>query len=228
MSTSGKKKPQAAPKVEGQRKRLPPEERERQIVARAIEYFASEGFSGSTHDLAKEIGITQPLLYRYFPSKQALIERVYQEVYASRWNPEWETLLVDRSIDLAERLKLYSRDYANSILSRNWIRIFIFAGLADQGIHTRYLELLRKRIFLPILREVAFAYDVQEPVTAKDRDEALERIWGWHSSIFYLGVRKWVYGIPLPKDLTELLDQRVDFFLHGFPATLPSKRRAKA
>ena len=211
----------AKPKV--RTARLPPEQREQQIVERAIRYFAANGFSGSTRELANELGITQPLLYRYFPSKQALIDRVYREVYASRWNPDWDDMLVDRSQPLAERLRVYSRDYAHSILHHDWVRIFIFAGLAEQGINTRYLDLLRRRIFLPILHEMIHEYDLPAPKNETEQEELLEQIWGWHSSIFYLGVRKWVYGFPIPKDLDRLVDQRVEAFLHGVPSLLRKK-----
>src|SRR5450830_1619911 len=73
----------AAPKVVA--RRLAPEEREQQILSKAIRYFAAHGFSASTRDLAREIGVTQPLLYRYFPNKQALVDRVFEEVYLARW-----------------------------------------------------------------------------------------------------------------------------------------------
>ncbi|KCV36277.1 TetR/AcrR family transcriptional regulator, partial [Bordetella bronchiseptica] len=62
-------------------RRLQPQEREQQIVEKAIEHFTKNGFEGSTRELAKQIGVTQPLLYRYFSSKEALIERVYAEVF---------------------------------------------------------------------------------------------------------------------------------------------------
>jgi hypothetical protein len=34
-----------------------------------------------TRDLARRLGVTQPLLYRYFPSKDDLIKEVYRTVY---------------------------------------------------------------------------------------------------------------------------------------------------
>lgn len=63
------------------RPRLSKEEREQQIVRKAIELFAERGFSGSTHDIARALGITQPLLYNYFPTREALVDRVYDEVF---------------------------------------------------------------------------------------------------------------------------------------------------
>ncbi len=47
---------------------MTPDVRERQIVDKAIEHFSTHGFSGSTRELARKIGVTQPLLYRYFSS----------------------------------------------------------------------------------------------------------------------------------------------------------------
>src|SRR3954466_15055495 len=86
------------------RQRLPPADRERQIIEGAIAYFAEAGFSGQTRELSKRLGIPRPLLYRYFENKQALIDRVYQTVFAGRWDPSWIGLLQDRSLPLRERL----------------------------------------------------------------------------------------------------------------------------
>jgi AcrR family transcriptional regulator len=47
-------------------RRLSPEEREQQIVEKAIQHFTRNGFGGSTRELARQIGVTQPLLYRFF------------------------------------------------------------------------------------------------------------------------------------------------------------------
>jgi AcrR family transcriptional regulator len=80
-------------KSKSARKRLQPFDRERLIVEAAVRFFAENGFEGQTRKLAASLGITQPLLYRYFPSKEALIERVYQEVFIGRWNPDWEAWL---------------------------------------------------------------------------------------------------------------------------------------
>ncbi|WP_206995458.1 TetR/AcrR family transcriptional regulator [Trinickia mobilis] len=199
-------------------RRMAPEEREQQIVDKAIEHFAIHGFSGSTRELAKQIGVTQPLLYRYFPSKEALIDRVYNEVY--RWDPDWERLIADRSLPLPERLCSLYKAYSHVILRREWIRTFIFAGLTRQGINTRYLHKLRERIFRPVMNEIRDAYDLPPPATPAAQEAELELIWSLHASIFYVGMRKWVYGLPVPKDLDAHVERQVDAFLNGAPAAL--------
>ncbi|MBN3786417.1 TetR/AcrR family transcriptional regulator [Burkholderia sp. Ac-20353] len=203
-------------------RRLAPEEREQQIVAKAIEHFATHGFSGSTRELAREIGVTQPLLYRYFPSKDALIDRVYSEIY--KWDPTWEKQISDRSIPLQERLSAFYQSYADTILQREWIRTFIFAGLSREGINTKYLGKLRERVFLPVLRELRAAYDIPAPTNKAQLEAEIELVWNLHASIFYIGVRKWVYGLSVPEDLDALVNRQVDVFLNGTPATMKKMR----
>jgi AcrR family transcriptional regulator len=199
-------------------RRMVPEEREQQIVDKAVDHFATHGFSGSTRELAKQIGVTQPLLYRYFPSKEALIDRVYSEVY--RWDPAWEKLIADRAIPLQDRLCTLYKAYSHVILKREWIRTFIFAGLTREGINTRYLDKLRERIFTPVMRELREAYGLPAPRTHDAKEAELELIWSLHASIFYIGMRQWVYGLPVPKDLDLHVERQVDAFLNGTPAVL--------
>src|SRR5260221_11389390 len=79
------------------RRRLDPEDREREIVDGAVAFFAEVGFDGGLRDLAKRLGITHQNLFRYFPTKEALIEAAFKEVYLGGWQSEWETVLDDSS-----------------------------------------------------------------------------------------------------------------------------------
>lgn len=199
-------------------RRLAPAAREQQIVERAIDHFATYGFAGSTRELAKQIGVTQPLLYRYFPSKEALVDRVYREIY--QWNPEWERLIADRSIPLRERLHRLYHDYAQVILRREWIRTFIFAGLTREGINTRYLDRLRERVFRPVMSELRLSNGFAEPATTEERESDMELIWSLHAGIFYIGMRQWVYGLPVPDDIDAHVGRLVDMFIAGAPTVL--------
>ncbi|WP_429253588.1 TetR/AcrR family transcriptional regulator [Paraburkholderia sp. GAS333] len=199
-------------------RRLAPEIRERQIVQKAVDHFATHGFSGSTRELARQLGVTQPLLYRYFPSKEALIDRVYEEVY--QWDTSWEHLIKDRSIPIQQRMVQFYSLYSKVILRREWIRIFIFAGLTREGINSKYLARLRERVFLPVMAEIRSAYDLPAPTGARQREIDLELIWSLHASIFYLGVRKWIYGLPVKEDVDDHIARQIDAFLNGVPDAL--------
>jgi AcrR family transcriptional regulator len=58
-----------AKRARAKQKRLSPEDRRKEFVAKATEFFSEEGFDGGTRDLARRLGVTQPLLYRYFTRK---------------------------------------------------------------------------------------------------------------------------------------------------------------
>lgn len=204
--------------VKAATRRLSPEVREKQIVQKAIEHFATCGFSGSTRELARQLDITQPLLYRYFPSKEALIDRVYDEVY--QWDASWETVIKDRSQPLQERLVRFYTSYANVILRREWIRIFVFAGLTREGINDRYLAKLRERVFIPVIAEIRHAHGLAPSSGETINEKELELIWSLHASIFYIGVRKWIYDLPVTEDIDALIEQMVDAFLNGGPHVL--------
>ena len=127
-------------------RRLLPGEREKQIVSEAIRFFSEVGFSGQTRELSRRLGITQPLLYRYFPSKRALLERVYREVFLGRWDPAWRALLEDRSRPLRARLIEFYRRYAAVVFRPEWIRLYMYAELAGTGFNRRYIDMLEKQL----------------------------------------------------------------------------------
>jgi AcrR family transcriptional regulator len=216
MARPGAAEPAAAPA----RRRLRPDERERLIVAEAVKFFAEVGFEGHTRDLARRLNITQPLLYRYFPSKDALIDRVYQEVYLNRWNPAWETLIEDRTQPLKQRLIAYYRDYARTILQPEWIRIFTFAGLKGGTLNARLLDVIRERIFTRVVREIRFDQGVTMPPEFPLTEIEYELVWGLHASIFYIGMRKWIFELPSPDDVEPVVDAKVTAFLEGVPAVM--------
>ena len=58
--------------------RLPASERRAEILRSAFPLFARHGYEGTTtRELAAAAGVTEPILYRHFPSKEALFEAVF-------------------------------------------------------------------------------------------------------------------------------------------------------
>ena len=209
-----------------------PDERERAIVAGAIEYFAERGFQGDTRELAKRLGITQPLLYRYFPDKRALIERVYQDVFLERWNPQWEVWLSDRSQPLQDRLVRFYQDYTRTIMHRDWIRLFLLSGLESVAINRRYLKMMHDRIWSRVVDEIRF--ESKRPSTKRlpASETEIELVWAVIASIFYIGVRRWVFGFGVPKNLDLVIADKIKAFLQGAPAAMAApaggRRQARA
>lgn len=174
------------------RRRLTLVEREAQILAGAIAFFSEHGFDGQMRVLATEVGVTHALLYHYFPTKQALIDRVYYEIFEGRWKPEWEQLLDDPKRSVEEKFVAFYTDYAASVLTRDFVRIFMFSGLSDRYITDRFFTLLGARLFPRLIRETrrhCGAVSRKKPGVRE-----FELLMGLHGGVFYNGVRQYVYG----------------------------------
>jgi len=206
-----KSRPRRAPPKQ---KRLSPDERRKEFVAKATEFFAEEGFAGGTRDLARRLGVTQPLLYRYFPSKDDLIKEVYRTVYLEPLDEGWDGLLADRSRPLRDRLLEFYRGYTNVIFRRKWLRIYLYSGLKGLDINRWYVGIVRDKILTRIVRECR--HDAGFPAHSKPTAPELELAWVFHSGIFYYGVRKYIYESPVLEDKEQMICNALDAFLAGY------------
>jgi AcrR family transcriptional regulator len=202
-------------------KRLSGAEREKHIVSEAVRFFAEVGFGGDTRELAQRLGVTQSLLYKYFPNKEALINRVYEEVYLGRWNPFWESVIRDRSIPLQERLTRLYIEYAKAALNRDWVRIFMFSGLRGEDINRKYLDVLRSRILEPIAIELRHELKLPPPEDIALKSSEIELVWSINARVFYFGQREWIFNVPVEDDLDTLIVQTIEHFIAGARVVLP-------
>jgi len=210
----------AAPQAAQPKLRLAPADRERQIIDGAIAYFSEAGFSGQTRELSKRLGVTQPLLYRYFASKQALIERVYQTVFEGRWNPAWIPPLCDRTVPLRERLVHFYGEYSEATYRPEWIRIYMHAGLSDPRLNRRYIQLVRRELMPVYCRELRHACGLPD-TDAEVSEQEIEFVWSLHGGIFYRAMRQHVYKTRINVDFMTHVAFVVDNFLAGAQSTYP-------
>jgi AcrR family transcriptional regulator len=210
-------------------RRLDPDARREQIIAAAIAYFAEVGFGGTTRDLAARIGITQALLYRYFASKADLAEAVFERVYLDRLDPRWIADIRDRTVPLEQRLSRFYRQYGAAIFSYEWMRIFMWAGLAGERLNRRYLTRLGDRLLAPMREEIA--------ADPRHRAPDIEEMWALHGSVVYIGIRRFIYQLPTPAEDGPVIERTVGNFLRalrraeaepGRAAPRPAAKRGRA
>lgn len=205
-------KPSASP-ARARKKRLSPEERRGDFIRKAAEFFAEEGFDGGTRELAAKLGVTQPLLYRYFPSKDDLIREVFRSVFLDRWNADWDTLLGDRDLPIRTRLESFYRSYTDAIFSREWLRIYLFAGLKGLSLNSAYVEAVQEKILTRII--VEYRHEAGLPPMDEPEPAELELAWHLHGGIFYYGVRKHIYGLTVLENKDRVIANALDVFLEG-------------
>ena len=218
---AGKRAAQFDAATDAPRRRYGREERRRRLIEGAATFFADAGLDAPTRDIAAALGVSQGLLYKYFDGKDALREAVYEHVFRDRWQADWDTLLADASMPLRDRLIRFYSAYAAGF-TYTGMRLFMLAGLTSRGLAGRYSFPLTDRIFRPVigaLRTAAALPGFDE--TAMTRGER-ELAMALHGGIAFLGIRKHVYQMPLPDDLSDLVELQVDLFLAGAPAALAS------
>jgi AcrR family transcriptional regulator len=199
-------------------RRLSPTDRRRQILEAAITYFSEVGFDGATRTLADRLGVTQPLIYRYFPSKDALIKAVYEEVYEGRWRQEWLQLLGRRDMPLRDRLIAFYERYTDIIFQPEWMRIYLFSGLRGLEINRWWIAFLEDHVLVRVCTEFRHELGLAPPDSVPITPEELELYWLFHGGIFYYGMRRHVYLIEPHVELKPFIALSVDSFLDGFPA----------
>ena len=67
-----------------------PEVRRQEILKAALDLFCEKGYEGaSIADLARRLGISQGLCYRYFPSKRALLDCAVDQYAQQQADPAY-------------------------------------------------------------------------------------------------------------------------------------------
>jgi len=213
------------------RRRMDAREREQQIVDGAAEFFARRGLDAQMRELAAELGIAHTLLYHYFPNKRSLIERVYEQTIAGRWQARWETLLDDPGQPVANKLHGFYREYLPAILTPERLRILVHSGLSDGLIPTRYFALVREKLFPRLLREARRSAGSLSRARATPREDAA--IMGFHGGLIYhLCIWPLVYqqsfaGQDDPAMVDTFIRDRIRGFLAQAPDLGPARSRSR-
>jgi AcrR family transcriptional regulator len=145
------------------RQRMPAAERREMVLEAAVGEFAAHGLAGtSTEDVARQAGISQPYLFRLFPTKKALflalVERCFRRV-----EDTFVTAAADRTGDQA--LEAMADAYERLLDDRTMLRLQMqaYAACDDPEIrevtragYKKLWELTERLTGLPFQRVVDF------------------------------------------------------------------------
>ncbi len=107
--------------IERSTKRLPAAKRRRSILNAALTVLSHEGYAGmTTARVARKVGVSEPILYRHFSSKRAILRALLDEVIARMTTAFRE--LIEGETDPVAALRRICRAYPE--LSRRYGREF--------------------------------------------------------------------------------------------------------
>lgn len=210
-------------------------DREQMIIEEAVKYFSEVGIEGQTRDLAKRLGVTQPLIFKYFGTKDELLERIYQELVQKRWRQDSFAALRDRTRPLVERILEFYTAYTGAISPAEW-RLFYYFARRRMELRKRYFRGSHGDIFRTVCAEVRAATGLPPPEEVPISRLEEEVAWALHGSINFIFVRDFVYNTPPAGSHQDLLRLHVEMFVRGAPAAIacilnaekPAKQARKA
>ena len=199
--------------------RMPAAERREQILSMAFNFFAEYGLTAQTRALAEACGVSQRLLYSQFPNKSALINAVYDKEIAGVFKAIWFVQLRDRGKSMEQRLNDFYREYFGTVLTRRWMRLFLYASLAEAEMAPTYIASIIMQLLEIVVEEAAREAGLQAP---EDHAQGQEIGWILHGAVSHLAIRRHIYRDKTPLDVDKVIALQVKSFLGGLRAILPT------
>jgi AcrR family transcriptional regulator len=121
--------------------RMTAEDRRGQILRGAMELFAEKGFRGATtREIARHLGISEALMFKYFPSKEAL----YRAIIQKKTDGSEEMFFPKEAIQAKDDRQVF-RSVASYLISKNsedptFMRLIQYGALEGHELSRIFFE----------------------------------------------------------------------------------------
>ena len=121
--------------------RMTAEDRRGQILRGAMELFAEKGFRGATtREIARHLGISEALMFKYFPSKEAL----YRAIIQKRTDGTEEMFFPKEAIQAKDDRQVFGA-IASNLIARNtedptFMRLILYSALEGHELSRIFFE----------------------------------------------------------------------------------------
>lgn len=207
--------------------RLQAEDRRAMILFEAATLFAAHGFTASTNDLADRMGVRKTLLYRYFSSKEGLIEEVLKAFLNTSWLSYFSDIVADRTIPLEERLIASFTSMLETEQEKS-LRLLIRSMLDGIELPQGFFNEFDKKLILPIIIELRHIHNLTDIGSLPLMDSERELALGLYGSLFFYSIRRHIYKTKICDDQTALIKMYVEQFLTGTSKSLVALHQSNA
>jgi len=141
-----------------------PDTRKQEILIGALQVFARKGYDKTTiSDIAKELGISQGLCYRYYESKEAIYDAALEEYADYIVNSNLERFRNDDR-SFKEKIQVFSGNVAEyrKPESENELLYSLFHGEKSQKMHDQLMMKTASKLVPHIRKELQMAVEKGE------------------------------------------------------------------
>ncbi len=195
-------------------KRLASNARREQILEGATRLFAEKGFRGTkTREIAQELSISEALVYRHFPSKEAL----YRAIIEKRIHGSEEILFPRKAVQAKDDHEVF-RNIALHLIRKNtadptFLRLVLFSALEGNELSRIFFDTYA----LANLRVLADYISQRVDEKAFRKVDPLLAARAFLGMVMHHIIARTIYGAKTSRDASSegTADALVDFFLSG-------------
>jgi AcrR family transcriptional regulator len=188
--------------------RLSAEERRQALVDAALRVFHTTSYAGATTaEIAREAGVSEPILYRHFPSKRALyvacLEQSWEQL-RSAWIAARTGAAPDQWLQAVSNATIALADGGTVLPPTLWLQAFAEAGHDDEirGAIRRVMREVHDTVAATIARAQ------REQAVDPERDPSTEA-WNVVASLLLHTVSRRVGGLLSRADADRLRSERL-------------------
>lgn len=179
--------------------RMSAEERKQNIIQAALKKFAANGFNGTVmRDISKEAGINEALIYRYYPSKEALYSAAIDELIIRLKNRTFFEHITKGEMgpegipDIAERALAFVSE--NPSLTR----MLLYSGLQKHELAAPFFDTITK----PVLSKISqYIKKSQESGEMRDDVDPFIGAVAMIASVVFINIAKNIFQHELFKEI---------------------------
>ena len=207
-----------------QQHRLPAEDRRRQLIDTALDFFARKGFDGTTtKEIAAAAGVTEAIIFRHFPNKQALYTAVLDSKHESGESEavlaHWRALM-DANDDIGLFRDLIEKVIGGFRRDSRFHRALLFAALEG---HETGIRQHRDRS-LPIFELLCQYVARRQSEGAMRPGNPAAVVGAIAGTAYHFGMMTEFFGFCHDSSDGQVAASILDIILHGIlPASNPEK-----
>jgi TetR/AcrR family transcriptional regulator len=191
--------------------RVSSEERQASLIASAASLFAAKGFNGTTtKEIAKAAGVSEALVFKYFPTKRAL----YAAILA-------EKVTVSELLDAVEEAAKKRDDHRVFTLIASYrirpgvdptlLRLLLFSALEGHELSDMFFGKQHKVFYEHLATYIQTR--IQERVFRKVDPLLAAR--AFIGMVVHHRLLHEIFGVPMHRSHEETVATYVELFLHG-------------
>ena len=143
-----------------------------------------------------------------------MINAVYERNIAGPFKAVWLEQLRDQRLPMPLRLQVFYEEYYDTLLTRGWLRLFLYSSLAEVEYAPTYISDVIRRLLETIVREAA----AEAGLTLPTEPAFLQELgWVLHGNISHLAIRRHVYRDKTAVDVSAVIAMHVKAFLLSLP-----------